>query len=87
MKLEIKPRGSAGRRWIALLCIVALACSVLPARAEDGSGDALAGWNWDKFFDYAACALAVATAVPTGGSTIPMAVIACGRALYIHFSD
>jgi len=86
MKVKIKPRGSAGRRWIALLCVLALSCAVLPARAESG-GDELAGWNWEKFFDYAACGLAVATAIPTGGSTIPMAVIACGRALYIHFCD
>lgn len=83
----IKRRGSAGRRWITLFCVLALACAVLPARAEDAGGDDLTGWSWDKFFDYAACGLAVGTAIPTGGATIPMAAIACGRALYIHFSD
>ena len=86
MESIIKRRHAVRHRAIALLCVVALCCSVLPVRADETGGEDIEGWNWNKFFDYAACGLAAATAVTSGGMTIVLAVLACGKALTTHFS-
>jgi len=86
MEHGFKPGRMTARRLVAVLCILALPCSPLRARADGAGGDELEAWNWNKFFDYAACGLAAATAVTSGGMTIVLAVVACGKTLYVHFS-
>lgn len=87
MEHALAPRRMNANRLVAVLCALALAFSPLLARADDAGGDQIAAWSWEKFFDYAACGLAAATAVTSGGLTIVVAVVTCGRALYVHRSD
>ena len=86
MEHAFAPCRLTAHRWVAVLCILALACSPLPVRAGESGGDDIDAWSWEKFFDYAACGLSAATAVTTGGVTILVAAATCGRVLYVYFS-
>ena len=87
MKHSMRPPLEKRRRWLALLCVLALLLSALPARAEEVGGDTVEKWNWETFFDYASCGLAAAAAIPSGGTLILVAAVTCGRTLVVHFSD
>ena len=86
MERAFKPRRMPAHRLVAMLCVLALACSPVPVRADEAGGDELGAWSWEKFFDYAACGLAAATAVSSGGLMIAVAVVQCGKVVYVYFS-
>jgi hypothetical protein len=48
---------------------------------EDG---VIERWNWQKFWDYAACGAAIALA--TGGAGVVAVVIACGRIFALYWT-
>ena len=54
-----------------------------PAHALE-PGAEIERWNWQKFWDYAACGAAIALA--TGGAGAVAVVIACGRVISLYWT-
>lgn len=66
------------RLCAAIALAVALACAAPAVLAAD-SGDPDSGDSWQKVFEYAACAVAVAGA--PSGVMMAIAVVTCGKIL------
>ena len=85
-------RGVLARTAIAVLCALALAGAPSGVRADDvpladESGGEELVWNWNKFFDYAGCAVAIVVTVGDAGVTWAPTMLVCARAVALHMSD
>jgi len=78
-------------RWrcgaVAVLMMAVCMGAPPPGLAQDGAEETAEAWNWDKFIDYGLCAVSVAGAFGSGGIATAFAVLACGKALVLHFDD